>query len=167
MLETVVKYLPTKFVRPTRVSDARGPAIVMPFVDRNEAMLVTGGAPAHTCFISGAYNGHGFLKEKAARWDGLAVEGVEFEVDLSSQFRPSLISQPLGAIIRTNGGLEILMAMKDGHGFDEAHRVPLDDGNSPTPDPLEAGFSRWRAVICQGSERIDVFTFESTVTANM
>lgn len=160
-------YMPAALLRPTRVSDAQGPAVVLPFAQHSEAMLVTGGGPAHSCFLSGPYTGHGFLKEKAARWNGLAIEGVEFEVDLSSQFQPALIDQPLGAIIRTSGRLELIVAMKAGHGFDEAHRVALDEGAPPSADSLEAGFTRWRAVIRQGSDQIQVFAFEATATASM
>jgi hypothetical protein len=128
--------------------------------------LVTGAVPSFVCFLTGDHVGSGFEKTKARNWSGLAVEGIRFEVDLRSKFRPAYIEQPLGAIILGSQGLEVIISFTGGRGFAEATRVALTEGSPGTAEDLEVGFTRWRAVIGQGVEAREIFKFESTKTAN-
>jgi hypothetical protein len=110
--------------------------------------------------------GSAFEKATAKNWSGLAVEGVRFEVDESSKFKPAYVDQPVGSIIRVSGGLEVIVMMKGLHGFDEAQRVALSDGLRSTADDMEVGFTRWRAMLGHGTDAQEIFKFEATKTAN-
>ena len=160
-------YFPAHLLRPAKLNEVSGPAIVLPEPGRNDGFLVTGGDRPYICFIEGAYVGDGFLKEKAARWSGMAIEDVRFEVDPASAFRPALIDQPLGALIRSGKELQVLVGTKDRHGFSEATRATLLDDLVATSADREVGFTKWRAVHDDGPHRISVFTFEATKTADV
>ena len=159
-------YLPAKLLRPSKLDEVSGPAIVLPDPGREETFLVTGEERPYVCFLKGSHIGEGFLKEKAARWGGMAVEGVSFEVDLSSAFKPAVIDQPLGALIRAGTELIILVGTTDHHGFKEATRVTLLSGLPDTSANTEVGFKKWRAVIGEEPNRLVVLDYEAARTAN-
>ncbi|QAY78145.1 hypothetical protein [Sphingosinicella sp. BN140058] len=160
-------YIPIRLLRPSKVPDVKGPAIVFPLIGRDQGtMLVTGGEMPHVCFLEGTYVGEGFEQAKAGRWEGLALEHIEIEVDQTAQFRPALIRQPLGSIIRTGSSLEVIISIKDGHGFDTAARIPIE-GTAAEERELEVGFTKWRAVINEAAERRVIFTYTSEKTADM
>ncbi|HEY0028727.1 MAG TPA: hypothetical protein VGC35_12730 [Allosphingosinicella sp.] len=162
-----MNYMRVESFRPARLPDVQGPAIVLPGLDtRASAFLVTEADPAIVCFITGDYVGSAFEKATAKNWSGLAVEGVRFEVDESSKFKPAYVDQPVGSIIRVSGGLEVIVMMKGLHGFDEAQRVALSDGLRSTADDMEVGFTRWRAMLGHGTDAQEIFKFEATKTAN-
>lgn len=154
-------------MRPVRLNEVIGPAIVLPEPGHEDAFLVTGGEHSHVCFIDGKYAGDGFLKEKAGRWTGLAIEQVRFEVETSSAFKPALIDQPLGALIRADTELFIIVGTKDVHGFEEATRVPILGQLPASSANCEVGYRQWRAVVGEGATSITVFTFQATRTANV
>jgi len=160
-------YVPAHLLRPARLDEVTGPAIVLPEPGREDAFLVTGGEQPYVCFIGGRHTGDGFLKEKAARWSGLAIEGVAFEVDADSAFRPAVIDQPLGAVIRAGTELQVYVGTTEGHGFKEATPVTLLGDLSASTSPIEVGFKKWRAVVGEGTNRLIVFEFEATKTANI
>jgi hypothetical protein len=166
-LEIRMNYMPIEILSPVKLSDVQGPALVLPGNSaRGEAFLVTGADPSFACFLTGDHVGSGFEKASARNWSGLAVEGIRFEVDAQSKFRPAYIDQPLGAIIRGSQGLELIISLAGGRGFAEATRVALTEGIPGTAEDLEVGFTRWRAVIGQGVEAREIFKFEATKTAN-
>jgi hypothetical protein len=161
-----MNYVPAELMRPAKLKDVVGPAIVLPEPGREDAFLVTGGERPYVCFIGGRYAGDGFLQEKASRWSGLAIEPVRFEVDPSSAFKPALIEQPLVALIRAGTEILIFFGSTDTHGFKDAMKVPVFGQLSVASADAEVGFRRWRAVVGEGANSIAVFTFEATKTAN-
>jgi hypothetical protein len=166
-MDLLMDYLPARLLRPAKLSEVSGPAIVLPDPGRDDAFLVTGGDQPYVCFIEGNYVGDGFLKREAARWSGIAIEGVNFEVDRTSAFQPALIDQPLGALIRSGTELQVFVGAKERYGFREATRAALAADLPASSDNSEMGFTRWRAVIHDGLRQISVFTYEATKTANV
>ena len=159
-------YLPVHLLRPATLDQVTGPAIVLPEPGREDAFLVTGGERPYVCFIAGSYTGDGFLKEKAGSWSGVAIEDVNFQVDASSAFKPAVIDQPLGALIRVGAELQMFVGTTDRHGFKEAARVTLLADLPVSSDNVEVGFTRWRAVVGEGTSRVVVFSYEASKTAN-
>jgi hypothetical protein len=162
-----MNYLPARLVRPAKLSEVAGPAIVLPNPGREEAFLVTGGEQPYVCFVTGSYIGNGFPKEKAARWSGLAIEGVGFELDVTSAFRPAFIDQPLGALIRAKDELLMYVGTPSGHGFEEAIRVEVQTGFPSSSTEAEVGFTKWRATVGEGASRLVVFEFDAAKKANV
>jgi len=162
-----MNYVPADLIRPVRLNEVAGPAIVLPEPGRDEAFLVTTGEQPYVCFINGTYVGDGFPMANAARWKGLAIEAVRFEVDQTSLFEPALIEQPLGALIRAGTDLSILIGIKDAHGFNDVTRVPVVCGLPASSADSEVGFRKWRAVAGDVSNPFVVFGFEATKTRNM
>lgn len=152
-------YLPTGAIRPDRVSTAKGPAIVLPML-QSPAMLVTGGDPGLAFFLDGPHAGASMQLDNSGNFKGLIVEDVRFEVDLSSEFRPALVDQPIGAIVRTQRGLEIMVVQRNGHGFDDMIRVSLDGSPDGADRDIEVGYSRWKAFIGEGVGAREIYAFE-------
>lgn len=92
---------------------------------------------------------------------------MSFEVDRTSAFRPAVIDQPLGALIRCGIELQVYVGTKNGHGFSEATRATLVSDLAASSADTEVGFTRWRAVVDEGPHRITVYTYEATKTASL
>lgn len=161
-----MKYIPAEVIRPSNLKEVAGPAIVFAEPGRDDVFLVTGVDPRYACFIGGTYAGDGFRQDQAARWSGLAIEGVRFELDPSSAFKPAFVQQPLGALIRTGSELQIFVGTKDSHGFNDGICVPVVDQLPPSSSDTEIGFRKWRALIGEGPNMITVFDFEANRTAD-
>lgn len=159
-------YFPAELMRPVKLSEVIGPAIVLPEPGRDDAFLVTGGDQPYVCFIQGRYVGDGFRKEQASRWSGTAIEGVSFEVDSTSAFKPAFIDQPLGSLVRTGTELLVILGEKQ-NGLSEAIRATLLRDLPASSANSEIGFTKWRAILGNGPSRICVFKYEATRTANL
>lgn len=125
--------------------------------------MADGGKAA--CFITGDHAGNGFLCDEPSTWTGLAVEGLEFEVDLESAYDPGSLNAIAGSIIRKDDRLETITRMKHPDGFSHYQRVILAAGLPIADGERETGFTRWRAVTYDGDEAIKILDLDVTPKA--
>src|SRR3569833_479240 len=101
-------WLPVDRVRACRVSQVVGPAIVLPVEQYDLPFLVVGrGDEAVACIVGEQYPFEGMSVEEAGNHKGLAVEGVEFELDLSTVYSAEArFTSVLGSLVRSETRLE-------------------------------------------------------------
>lgn len=163
--EINMPYLPADLFHFCSLQDAKGPAIFFAKDGREITYLKTGGAEPMVLMMDGDRVGHG-IEARKWRGNGYAIEGIEFEVDPASQHRPGFVERPLGALILGPSGIRVTIAVKDGHGFDEALDFPMVETDGGRDDALDRGFVKWRAIIRRGEEKIEVLKFEATTKAD-
>lgn len=129
-------------------------------------MLVTGGDHSIAFFLDGPHTGASMALENAGNFKGVIIEGIRFEVDLTSEFQPALVDQPIGGIIRTQRGLEIMALQRNGHGFEDVVRVSLDGSPNGADRDVEVGYSRWKAFVGDDATTREVFAYESVRKGN-
>lgn len=153
-------YLPLNAIRFARTSQVVGPAIVLASPNRAVTFLVTGGTDSMLIHLSGQAEGSGAPTARASL-EMIAIEGVSIEPDVTSAYRPALIEQPLGSLVLSDRGVEIVF-MGDSHGFPTAYRHPLAVDLAGQQGSGEVGFTRWRATIPRDQDRRVIFEFEAT-----
>lgn len=158
-------YIPVDRIRVAALSQVKGPALFWTTRPGRDPMLVT--AEADSMFI--IVSGDDLLRSGRIadlRLNGYVVEGLQFELDQTSQFLPAYVDEPLGAIIIGPAGVRISTVFRDRNGFDEVRDFPLLGELKAGDQSQDVGFTRWRAVIGEGSARITVLEFESTKKGN-
>lgn len=161
-----MEFAPLGSFRYTKGSSAIGPAIILPARGRDNTMLVTGGEEPMFCFLDGPYAGDGFPAASAGNFSGLAFENVEFHVDWSSKFEYNLVEIPLGSLIVHDGGVDLVVAIKNNYRMDDAQRFPLTGSTSSSDRSKDIGFSKWKALQRQDGKLVEIFLFQSTRTAD-
>ena len=149
--------LPPDRIRPCSLPEVKGPAVVFPIDQYDLPFLVAGlGEQAIGCILGENYTYEAVALAGAHEHKGLAVEGLEFELDLASMY--SLEGQyPLaGSLVRSADSLE-LVYKQGSRAFSRSARVTLITGLPPAGENVRAGFRSWSAVLQVGDSRIEVW----------
>ena len=103
-------WLPIDRIRPCRVSEANGPAIILPVEQHDLPFLVVGeGDAAVACILGEKYPFEGMPLATAGNHKGLAIEGIRFEVDLDTMYAAEgRFTAIFGSLIRTGTALDLL-----------------------------------------------------------
>jgi hypothetical protein len=160
-------YVPLDAFRYASADTVTGPAIIVPHRARGETLLVTGGNDPMLCFLDGSHEGQGFEVSKASRFGGLAFEEIEFRVDWSSKFQYALVDIPLGALIVHDAGVDVVISVQTGQGFNDARRYPLEGAGVSSDRSEDVGFSKWKAFQRHGDELREVYAFEASKTGDV
>src|SRR6185437_4438587 len=101
--------------RPALLNEVKGPAILLPIDRYDEPFVVFGnGEDALVCFLGDNHKFHAFLQAKAQNYKGLAIEGVEFEVDLDSAYSLDASYMAAGSTIRSGTTLDLVVYGEEG-----------------------------------------------------
>lgn len=149
-------YLPLSATRRADLSDVEPIGLLKADGGRGERFLVAG---AHVIFLDGDYRGQGFEQRAAQNWAGLAIEGLELEVDHESVGFGNRTESPLLSIVR-RGGAAFVMAMIKNGGFGQRIGIELGVG-LPMDGDGEVHFTRWRLILPHPGKKIEVFTFDA------
>lgn len=148
--------LPAQRVRPARLPDVKSPAIVLPADEWDLPFIVAGeGDQAVACFLGDRYTFQGMPLKEASNFKGLAVEGVEFEVDLKPMHSLEAGRPTAGALVRAGDELQLVYQAENRYpGF---LRVPLLRGLDAASSGTEIAFHAWSAVITERDEKLVVW----------
>lgn len=144
---------PVHLLRPATLSETRGPAMFFPFGRNGEVFAVTGAAPSMAVFLDGTYAHEAFPCDAAGNWNGIAIEGVEIEVDLNSIYDINIHGLILGSVIRAADAISIVARVRSADSFKETRALPIIDSLPLATERLQAGFKYWQAVIRNSGER--------------
>ena len=152
--------IPAKFVRPCKLDGVKGPAILLPTSKHGEPFIVVGtGDAARVCFLGENYRFQAFPQAEGGNWNGIAVEGIEIELELDSA-GSDLGTMP-GAMIRTGTELQLAVSIRS-HGFPESRRVTVQSDLPAGGNGCDVVFTRWRAVIKDGDKVIEIKRVDAT-----
>ena len=146
-------YIPASAARYGRVSQAQGLALVLPLSKTSEAFLVTSGERSVSIFLSGDHAGHVIQTENASNFDGMIIEGVEIEVDLSSAYNPSEASKRARSVVRQSTVTGVFVVDR-ADGFNQTVIAPLDEISAPSSASERVAFTRWRITVGTGDEKV-------------
>lgn len=152
-------YIPTHLFTPSPLSQVKGPAIFWPARKDAEPWLVTGEQDPMVVALSSGISGRCV---RVADWRvvGHSVQGVQFEVDPSSRYKPAFVDEPVGGLILGASGLRISTIFESANGFSDLRDFPVHADASTAASDTDVGFTRWRAYIFEGIRRIDLLSFE-------
>jgi hypothetical protein len=102
-------------------------------------------------FLEGQYKFRSFKLAKAENWSGLAIEDVEFELDLESAFDVSGYGRAPGWILRS-GSLLSIAAIAD-EAFGRTTEIPILTNLSEASSDERTAFCKWRVFVTVGDER--------------
>ncbi|MGN6374859.1 MAG: hypothetical protein ACTHMG_04820 [Sphingomonas sp.] len=149
-------YLPLSATRRAELSDVKSIGLLKADGGRRERFLVAG---AHVIFLDGDYRGQAFEQRAAQNWAGLAIEGLELEVDHDSVGFGNRTEAPLLSVVRRNAKAFVVGKLTNG-GFGQ--RLGIDLGiDFPADDEGEVHFTRWRLILPDPVKKIEVFTFDT------
>lgn len=138
-------------MRPAKLKDVGTPGILLQVGKYGAPFLVAGNkSDPVAVFLDGKYKFRSFKQLASENWDGLAIENVEFELDLESAIDLSGYNRIPGTIIRHGEQLSIAAIGDDA--FGRMIEIPLVEGlPSGAPEQRVAFFS-WRAFVTVGEE---------------
>lgn len=139
--------------RPSYLSGIKTPAVVLPVGPYDETFVVFGEAGQEiACFMSGQHRFDVMPAVNNENWQGLAVEGLTVELDISSATDTTHSSPPNGSMVRSADRLEMLTIGRTS-GFARASRIPVLSGLPVGDTNLAVAFTRWSLVKRDG-ERV-------------
>lgn len=145
--------VPASVVRPTTLAGITTPAAVIPVEDYGEPFVVVGkGADATACFIGENHTFETMPAVDNQNWKGLAIEGLQVEVDMNSAYSLEAKHPMIGSIVRSGTKLLLVAKARDGHGFQEVRRFPVQDDLPEGADGVSIAFRRWRLVLRDGEQ---------------
>lgn len=156
--------LPAERVRPCNLPDVKSPAIVFPTDEYGEPLLVVGrGEESIVCFLGSRHVYGGFPQADAANFKGLAVEGIEFEVELASMYAlEGAISVP-GSLVRVESSLQLVYRAERGS-YPRLRRAFVMDDLIAASEGQQVGFPAWRCVIGVGQQRVEIWRNNAPLT---
>jgi hypothetical protein len=133
-----------------KLSDAPGFSFFRAASAGGEQFLV---GDTHVIQVSGERAGTAIQKNQADRRIGFIHTEIELEVQSTSMFEPAHVQQPVGALIVTEVGVEVLGVASNAHGWRGlTHFVVV--GKQRTEHAIkEVGYSSWRIVRSRGNDR--------------
>jgi hypothetical protein len=164
----LMTYLPAANVRFEDLTAVKGLALARPLGGSDAYLLLTGDETGHAFFMSGDSKGRGYPASEFRAEYAMIIEGVEIELDLDSSFRPAYVDQPVGAMRMIEGRIGLGFLSRGDGWNDRIQHVGINGCDIKTERQTEEaiGFSRWRVVKAQGSERIVIATFEADEKAS-
>lgn len=152
--------LPTRLLRPSMLPEVSGPAVLLPVGSHSRPFLV---CAEHAFFIGKDYQFEGFEKDSGGRWNGLAIEGVEIEVDTASAYDRDDENPPIGSVLYH--GSDLIFVGVVGQSYKQRYYAALQTGIAAAPDNLRFGFNRWRVVVRDGEQVHEVWSVDATPSA--
>lgn len=154
--------LPAAFVRPAKLKEVRAPGILLRVGKYGAPFLVIGDEDdLHAVFLEGQYKFRSFKLAKAENWSGLAIEDVEFELDLDSALDVSGYGRAPGSILRSGSSLSFAAIADDA--FGRTTEIPILTSLSEASPEERTVFCKWRALVIVGQERRVVWECEIPV----
>lgn len=157
--------IPIKYLRPVHLMDIQTPAIVLPVGKYGEPFFVVGkGEEAVAAFIGEAHTFETMPALDNTHWRGLAIEGLEIEVDPTSAYSLEESVRIIGSVVREGSGLALIARAQGPHGFKETFSFPIHDDLQQGAKEMRVGFARWKAVLRDGDRIVYEHSFEATET---
>ena len=156
------------FIEPERLSYGRvnelaGPSLVRPINHNGETFLLTGGDDPIAVALGGAQPGWFMRVEDGEHHEGLCINDVSIEVDITSAFSPTVIQRPPLSVIRHQAGVAVVGRPERGT-YGRAPYIRWD-GAAVSDGPSTVGFASWNIVIWQRDQRIVLYEHRSQVPA--
>jgi hypothetical protein len=152
-----IHFLPPSLLRPALLGDVQTPGILLPTDKYGAPFLVIGdkGDPM-AIFLGDDHKFQSFRRGKNEHWGGLAIEGIEIELQMGSAVDLVGPLKRPGMIIRKDDQLTFA-AIAEGP-FGRTTEIPFQSGLPKATHGREVGFLEWRAVIAVGKDRYTVWS---------
>jgi hypothetical protein len=145
-------YLSPDQMRPALLSEVRSPGILLQTSKYSAPFLVIGDEDdADVICLDGDHKFQSFKRSGAQGWAGLAIEGIEFEIDPETAIDLVGFRKIPGLIIR-KGSLLSITAMSD-NAFRQTIAIPVLSSLPEGSLNQEVAFTRWRVLVTVGKER--------------
>lgn len=152
-------YLPPSRVRFARLSDIKGPALLIPHDRPDDVLFVGSGEDPLVCFLGGRWKGEGFRQRLAENWEGVGIEDLQLMVDIGSAVFPNADGKrPLSAV-RGKSSMGLFIRHKEDH-FTQTIICDVATGLPPGSDDTRIGFTRWKLVVSEGDDEIEIFALD-------
>lgn len=153
-----MKALPPYLVRPALLSEVQPPGILLQIEKHGAPFLVVGeGDEIDVVCLGGQYQFRTFKRSTAESWSGLAIEGVEFEVNTDTAVDVMGFRRIPGIFIR-KGKLLTIVAISDNN-FRQVVEIPIEKDLPEGSAGREVAFTECRAFVTVGKERRPVWEF--------
>ena len=157
-----MKWIPPRFLRPAKLSTVSPVGILLPLDRYDGHFIVAGsGSDVFACFLGEEHRFEGFLAASAEDWKGLAVEGLEIQVDLDSATSLDGSYPRPGSVVRRGSELQLVVTVRN-NGFRDTRRVLLADGLPAASDDEQVAFGRWKAIVREGEDAVCVADVTAT-----
>jgi len=144
--------LPATLLRPAKVSEVRAPGILLQVGKYGAPFLVAGDkGDLQAIFLDGSYKFRSFKLAKAENWSGLAVEDIEFDLDLESGLNVSGYGRSPGSMLRSGSLLSIAAIADDA--FGRTIDIPILTNLPGGSDNERTAFYSWRAFVMVGDHQ--------------
>ena len=145
-------FVDPRHARYSELRDVVGPALFIPLDRPEDRMIVGCGRDPYAVFLGGKWRGECFTLRRAENWEGMAISGVDVEVDWSTAFRPDTDGKKSLTVIRRGDSLGVMADLKERDGYPQRITVTLDD-DERVAEGTRLGFHRWRIVLGRGTEK--------------
>ncbi len=148
--------LPVGRARPARLPDVQGPASVLPVDEWDFPFIVAGaGESAVACFLGSQYTFVGMPLAQAGNYKGLAIEGVEFDLELGGAHSLEAGRPAAGAVVLSGDTLQLVYKAEER--YPGLQRAALITGLEAASAGTEFAFHAWRAHITVGDLKVEVW----------
>jgi hypothetical protein len=152
-------YLKPSRVRFVRISDIKGPALLIPHARPEDVLLIGSGDDPMVCFLAGRWKGESFRQRLAENWEGMAVEDLQLRVDINSAMAPNERGKHPLTAVRSRTGAGLFVRHKEDH-FTQTIVCEVATDLGPGSDDTRIGFTRWKLVVVEGDDEIEIFAYD-------
>lgn len=149
-----MNYVKAALLAPVTLSHARPGSLVQTSSAGETWWFISLDDAAAAVAVSGDYSGRGFEAKSASNWRGLEHLGVSIEVDLASGLSNFDVHAKTLYLDRSGTTLQLVYKHDNGNGLQEWKGALIAEGLPESSPGHTHYFSRWRAVIGEGKDRI-------------
>lgn len=156
-------YLDPQKTRFAKITEIKGPALLIPHERPEDLLFVGGGEDPFACLLTGEWKGEGFRTRTVEDWEGLAIEDVKLEVDLSSVVSPDRGEKRLLTAVRRGTTVGLFIKHKE-RGFPQTITCDVSSDLPAGSSDTRVGFTRWRLIVEEGDEKIEIYACDLDAT---